>query len=294
MLFLLVKQKTLSVLKKVLLAMGLGLIFTSCSTFNKKSRTTKPIEIHHKHHLENRVFSQEELDAFPKVIPVGRPMVKIIGERSGAPVFSRSHVTYIFKTSDGIWKFGGTAHRAFFKDEIADIVKQGNHIATSYWGEVIGSHKNQTLLLTALLINPIGRPKGHLVKDTDVGVFGKLHRLDRQFATGPALRTGQAMRGPAILKATVNGSEPRLFDIYVEEANIQYLYKEFFRATITDPAFKEKFNKHGGLFGMSGSPVKQINPETGEKKFIGAVSRGNSEQILAISATHMLAVHLGK
>jgi stage IV sporulation protein B len=108
---------------------------------------------------------------------------------------------------------------------------------------------------------------GQIYKNTHCGIFGKSNLNLRNSKTKPikiALRN-EIKEGPAKILTTINGEEPKLYNI-----EIQKLLKQDVpgpKSMIIKITDKELLNKTGGIVqGMSGSPIIQNN------KLIGAVT----------------------
>ena len=104
---------------------------------------------------------------------------------------------------------------------------------------------------------------GTVAANTVYGIFGK---CDYAPAAGVPMETaamGEVKVGAAQILSTVNGSEPKLYDIRID--NIRRSGgEERYRITVTDPALLEQTG--GVVCGMSGSPIIQ------DGKLVGAVT----------------------
>ena len=104
---------------------------------------------------------------------------------------------------------------------------------------------------------------GTVESNTVYGIFGKCSHASVSGATMETAAMGEVQVGPAQILSTVNGTEPKLYDIRID--NIRRCGgEERYRITVTDPALLEQTG--GVVCGMSGSPIIQ------DGKLVGAVT----------------------
>ncbi len=93
---------------------------------------------------------------------------------------------------------------------------------------------------------------GPLYANTGSGIFGKLEEAP---AAGPAVSTGMALPGPAVILANVQGDEVREYGIEILKVASSSADGRDLVLSVTDPALLETT---GGIVqGMSGSPILQ-------------------------------------
>ena len=342
-----------------LVTLGIGsAIFQRCSMQNVMRRTAKPFEITHDSRdlqaaswdpapIAPRIFSREELDKFPKVVPVGKFAHAIIADPSrgifATPRLSGlGHITYAFPNDDGVWKFGAGAHALFpnyystsGKATTAVFWSKVNHVdsnilelfvspkgiehtAVIHFNRQKGVHLRHADLSAGFTNFLFGGDRissqGRLTKDTQAGAFGKLYTTGSKFSNRTALRIGIANVGPAYLKTSICKAGPRIFPIDITKVGHDTNGMNNFIFEITCPKYYEKLGTRATFNGMSGSPIMQVNQETGEKLLVGAVARirhqrfmlpdtpswfrgvhvPGSETNYALGAADMLATQLGK
>ena len=104
---------------------------------------------------------------------------------------------------------------------------------------------------------------GTVVANTVYGIFGKCSHAPASGAVMETAAVGEVKVGNAQILSTVNGSEPQLYDIRID--NIRRSGgEERYRITVTDPDLLEQTG--GVVCGMSGSPIVQNG------KLVGAVT----------------------
>ena len=102
---------------------------------------------------------------------------------------------------------------------------------------------------------------GPLYANTGSGIFG---RLDSPPEAGPAVPTGAALPGPAVIRANVQGDEVREYGIEILKVASASADGRDLVLSVTDPALLEAT---GGIVqGMSGSPILQNG------RIVGAVT----------------------
>ncbi len=110
-------------------------------------------------------------------------------------------------------------------------------------------------------------PMGHIYKNDECGIYGKVHdgyRVFRQRLYPIGIR-GQVKVGPATILSNIEGNEIEEFNIYIEKvARQSFSGPKGMVIKVTD---KRLLNSTGGIVqGMSGSPIIQNG------KLIGAVT----------------------
>ena len=103
---------------------------------------------------------------------------------------------------------------------------------------------------------------GTVAGNTVYGIFGKCGNVN----CGDVMETaaqGEAKVGAAQIISTVDGKEPRLYDIRIDKIR-RSGGEERYQLTVTDPALLERTG--GVVCGMSGSPIIQ------DGKLVGAVT----------------------
>ncbi|MCL2619176.1 MAG: SpoIVB peptidase, partial [Defluviitaleaceae bacterium] len=109
---------------------------------------------------------------------------------------------------------------------------------------------------------------GNVDRNSPYGIFGSLNLGDRATKAGekvPISLQSQVYVGPAIIRSTVQRSEVKEFDIFIESVN--KFSNDDTRGMvirITDPELIRRTN--GIVQGMSGSPILQ------DGKLVGAVT----------------------
>ena len=145
--------------------------------------------------------------------------------------------------------------------EVVDVVKG----APGTPGELCGKPNTENVL-------------GHLGKNTGCGIFGTAH-FDASGAPVPVAEEDEVKLGPAVILATVNGSEAEAYEVEISRIYRQPQDHRFMMVTVTDPRLLQQT---GGIVqGMSGSPILQNG------KLIGAVTH-----VLLSDATRGYAISI--
>ena len=97
---------------------------------------------------------------------------------------------------------------------------------------------------------------GILATNGETGVYGVLDSLPCQHEPVPVAMRQQVQSGPAQIMTTIEGEEPKTYDIEIEKINFdEDSPTRNMIVHITDP---ELLEKTGGIVqGMSGSPILQ-------------------------------------
>lgn len=108
---------------------------------------------------------------------------------------------------------------------------------------------------------------GTITKNTDVGIFGTVDRIDALFSEQKPMETAKKEEvedGPAVIRCAVSG-EIREYDI--EITGVDYYTNEINKGLTIEVTDEELLKETGGIVqGMSGSPIIQNG------KLIGAVT----------------------
>lgn len=125
---------------------------------------------------------------------------------------------------------------------------------------------------------------GHLHINGETGVYGKLSQAPVQGGAVEVAMKQQVKSGYAQIYCTVDGTEPKLYDIHIDQVRYNDASPTHnMVVTITD---EELLSATGGIVqGMSGSPILQ------DGKLVGAITHvfvNNPEKGYAIFAENML------
>ncbi len=108
---------------------------------------------------------------------------------------------------------------------------------------------------------------GTITKNTEVGIFGSVDRIDALFSEQKSMQTAKKEEiedGPAVIRCAVSG-EIKEYDIQI--TGIDYYTNEINKGLTIEVTDEELLNETGGIVqGMSGSPIIQNG------KLIGAVT----------------------
>ena len=97
---------------------------------------------------------------------------------------------------------------------------------------------------------------GTLTANTSHGVYGRLSNLPENQTTTPVAFRHEIVRGPAVMLTTIDGDEPREYNVEVEE--VSYNDNSDNKNVIIHITDEYLLKKTGGIVqGMSGSPVLQ-------------------------------------
>ena len=101
-----------------------------------------------------------------------------------------------------------------------------------------------------------GTVMGHLQRNTERGIFGRLLYHNSVAEAVPMALKQEVVPGPAVILATLSGTQPQEFDIVIEKINyLDDVGTKNMVIRITDP---QLLTTAGGIVqGMSGSPILQ-------------------------------------
>lgn len=160
--------------------------------------------------------------------------------------------TLTFVTTDG--KFGALGH--YIADGDSGLSRElsfGHIYATSIDG-VIKGERGQAGGLVAD-VNRLSDPIGDIKKNTQIGIFGDF-TADYDGALFRIAESGEAKMGPAKVFTTIDGTQPKFYDIDIVKVVSQSEAGE--KGMVIAVRDKELLEKTGGIVqGMSGSPIVQ-------------------------------------
>lgn len=160
--------------------------------------------------------------------------------------------TLTFVTTDG--KFGALGH--YIADGDSGLSRElsfGHIYATSIDG-VIKGERGQAGGLVAD-VNRLSDPIGDIKKNTQIGIFGDF-TADYDGALFRIAESGEAKMGPAKVFTTIDGTQPKFYDIDIVKVVPQSEAGE--KGMVIAVRDKELLEKTGGIVqGMSGSPIVQ-------------------------------------
>lgn len=160
--------------------------------------------------------------------------------------------TLTFVTTDG--KFGALGHYIADGDSgLSRELSSGHIYATSIDG-VIKGERGQAGGLVAD-VNRLSDPIGDIKKNTQIGIFGDF-TADYDGALFRIAESGEAKMGPAKVFTTIDGTQPKFYDIDIVKVVPQSEAGE--KGMVIAVRDKELLEKTGGIVqGMSGSPIVQ-------------------------------------
>ncbi len=169
--------------------------------------------------------------------------------------------TLTFVTQDG--KFGALGHYITDADSgVSEELNSGNIYDTYVEGVVKGEKGKAGGLIAD--VNRLSKPIGDINKNTQIGIFGE-YTADYDGALYKVADSGEAKIGPAKVYTTINGDEPKFYDIDIVKVVSQSEAGE--KGMVIAVKDKELLEKTGGIVqGMSGSPIIQNGI------FVGAVT----------------------
>lgn len=160
--------------------------------------------------------------------------------------------TLTFVTTDG--KFGALGH--YIADGDSGLSRElsfGHIYATSIDG-VIKGERGQAGGLVAD-VNRLSDPIGDIKKNTQIGIFGDF-TADYDGTLFRIAESGEAKMGPAKVFTTIDGTQPKFYDIDIVKVVPQSEAGE--KGMVIAVRDKELLEKTGGIVqGMSGSPIVQ-------------------------------------
>ena len=236
---------------------------------------------------DNTINSSEELAKYVNYSE-GKEMSFLI-DRKG--IESKKKVLPIISTKDNKYKIGlwvrdstaGVGTLTFYDENSGAFGALGHPITDLDTGTTLAINKGEIVSSSIINIkkgvrgNP-GELKGIFVdedtilgnisKNTECGIFGTSStKLINNIAKEPlsiALRT-EIKEGPAKILTTLDGNEPKYYDIQIEKLLAQDIPGP--KSMIIKITDQELLDKTGGIVqGMSGSPIIQNN------KIVGAVT----------------------
>lgn len=132
-------------------------------------------------------------------------------------------------------------------------LSSGHIYATSIDG-VIKGERGQAGGLVAD-VNRLSDPIGDIKKNTQIGIFGDF-TADYDGALFRIAESGEAKMGPAKVFTTIDGTQPKFYDIDIVKVVPQSEAGE--KGMVIAVRDKELLEKTGGIVqGMSGSPIVQ-------------------------------------
>lgn len=160
--------------------------------------------------------------------------------------------TLTFVTTDG--KFGALGHYIADGDSgLSRELSSGHIYATSVDG-VIKGERGQAGGLVAD-VNRLSDPIGDIKKNTQIGIFGDF-TANYDGALFRIAECGEAKMGPAKVFTTIDGTQPKFYDIDIVKVVPQSEAGE--KGMVIAVRDKELLEKTGGIVqGMSGSPIVQ-------------------------------------
>ena len=160
--------------------------------------------------------------------------------------------TLTFVTTDG--KFGALGHYIADGDSgLSRELSSGHIYATSVDG-VIKGERGQAGGLVAD-VNRLSDPIGDIKKNTQIGIFGDF-TANYDGALFRIAESGEAKMGPAKVFTTIDGTQPKFYDIDIVKVVPQSEAGE--KGMVIAVRDKELLEKTGGIVqGMSGSPIVQ-------------------------------------
>ncbi len=160
--------------------------------------------------------------------------------------------TLTFVTQDG--RFGALGH--FITDGESGLdyeLTYGNIYRTEIDGVIKGESGKAGGLIAD--VNRLSSPVGIIARNTDIGLFGE-YTADYDAELYRIATKGEAKPGAAKVYTTVDGSEPKFYDIDIVKVISQSEPAE--KGMVIAVRDKELLEKTGGIVqGMSGSPIIQ-------------------------------------
>ena len=172
-------------------------------------------------------------------------------------------ITYLTKGS----KFGALGHGIHDMDtNLLLEIEKGSLYDTSI-RSVIKGEKGQPGSLEGIIVYNSYNRLGTIEKNTEIGIYGTLEKLDRLFEEQIPVKIGsrsKVTQGKAQIRCSTGG-EVKFYDIEILEIDTyQRDVNKGFVIRVTDP---ELLEETGGIVqGMSGSPILQ------DGKLVGAVT----------------------
>lgn len=160
--------------------------------------------------------------------------------------------TLTFVTQDG--HFGALGHYiADAESGLSYELSYGNIYNTSIEGVVKGERGKAGGLIAD--VNRLSTPIGKIARNTDIGLFGE-YVADYDGELYKIATKGEAKPGAAKIYTTIEGSEPKFYDVDIVKVVSQSEAAE--KGMVIVVKDKELLEKTGGIVqGMSGSPIVQ-------------------------------------
>lgn len=160
--------------------------------------------------------------------------------------------TLTFVTNDG--KFGALGHYiADAESGLSYELNSGNIYETSVDGVIKGERGKAGGLIAD--VNRLSEPIGDINQNTKIGIFGNF-TADYDGALYKIADKGEAKIGPAKVFTTIEGTQPKFYDIDIVKVVSQDEPEE--KGMVIAVRDKELLEKTGGIVqGMSGSPIIQ-------------------------------------
>ena len=160
--------------------------------------------------------------------------------------------TLTFVTQDG--KFGALGHYIIDVDSgLSDELNSGNIYSTSV-DDVIKGERGKAGGLVAD-VNRLSTPIGEVTQNTNIGIYGD-YNAEYDGDLYRIAAKGEAKPGAAQVFTTIDGSEPKFYDIDIVKVVSQSEVGE--KGMVISVRDKELLEKTGGIVqGMSGSPIVQ-------------------------------------
>lgn len=169
--------------------------------------------------------------------------------------------TLTFVTTDG--KFGALGHFIADGDSGLSAELNSGYIYNTSIDGVIKGERGQAGGLVAD-VNRLSKPVGEITRNTRIGIYGD-YTADYDGALYKVAQSGEAKIGPAKVFTTVEGTEPKFYDIDIVKVISQSDAGE--KGMVIAVRDRELLEKTGGIVqGMSGSPIVQ------DGALIGAVT----------------------
>lgn len=160
--------------------------------------------------------------------------------------------TLTFVTTDG--KFGALGHYIADGDSGLSAELNSGHIYNTSIDGVIKGERGQAGGLVAD-VNRLSKPIGEITRNTRIGIYGD-YTADYDGALYKVAQSGEAKIGPAKVFTTVEGTEPKFYDIDIVKVVSQSDAGE--KGMVIAVRDRELLEKTGGIVqGMSGSPIVQ-------------------------------------
>ena len=160
--------------------------------------------------------------------------------------------TLTFVTKDG--QFGALGHYIMDGESGLSYELNSGHIyATSIDGVIKGERGKAGGLVAD--VNRLSTPIGDINQNTDIGIYGD-YTADYDGELYKIAAKGEAKIGPAKVLTTIDGTQPKFYDIDIVKVVSQSEAGE--KGMVIAVRDKELLEKTGGIVqGMSGSPIVQ-------------------------------------